>query len=66
MNHIAQPQTVPRHTEAIITLNTLIIDLKLVMQGQQAIDAVLTVARIQELERVVDEIQACRERLVFY
>lgn len=65
MNRIAPPRMQPKHFEAIMTLNSLIIDLKLIVQGQQTAD-VLTIARIQELERAVKDIEDCRERMVFY
>lgn len=66
MHRIAPPRLQPKHFEALMTLNRLIIDLKLAMQGEQSIDVVLTLARIQELERAVQDIEACRERTIFY
>jgi hypothetical protein len=65
MQRIAPRTTVAKHTEAIITLNNLIIDMKLKLQGQDA-DEIVTIARVQELEQVVREIEECRERAIYY
>lgn len=48
-----------------MNLNNLIIDMKLALQGQ-AHDELATYDRIKELERIVAEIQECRERAIYY
>jgi len=65
MNRIAPPRPQPKHFEAIMTLNRLIIDMKLVLQGQQT-DTIITLERVHELERALQDIEACRERSIFY
>lgn len=62
---IPPPKTMPKHGEAILCLHELIMDLKLMIQGRQSVEAI-TIERIEELERHVRSLEDCRERTIYY
>lgn len=62
---IPPPDTIAKHGEAILCINELIMDIKLMLQGRQTV-AAITFARIEELERHVERLKECRERTIYY
>lgn len=57
--------TIAKHGAAILCINELIMDLKLMLQGRQTIETI-TIARLEELEQHVERLKECRERTIYY
>jgi hypothetical protein len=50
----------PKHAEALIWVNELVMDLKLMLDGRQMIQGI-TPARLAEWEALREDVRKCRE-----
>lgn len=66
MNRIRPPiEDLPKHQAAMSWMNEIIMDLKLQLAGIEPINPI-TAERLQEGEKLHDELGKCRERTLFY
>ncbi|MGE4195950.1 MAG: hypothetical protein AB7G11_02345 [Phycisphaerales bacterium] len=65
IHRIAEPTDMPKHHEAILFFNRLIIDLKKQAMNHPPTEPI-TMERLMEGSRHLDEVAACRDRTRFY
>ena len=64
-NRIADPTDFPRHIDAMRYFNRLIIDLKHIAIRGEPVEPI-TMERLEEGSKHLDDLERCRERTKFY